>query len=86
MIMNSIVSGVDLLGRRDEVALVLPILIVDNDDNPPFPKRLQRVIDFRELIVHGRSPNNWSADAIRGKRLHHSAASDAPIVPEPARP
>ena len=56
VIMNSIVSGVTLLGRRDEIALVLPVLIVDDDDDPPFAEGLQGVVDLRELIMHGRSP------------------------------
>ena len=46
--------GTDLLGCRDEVTLVLPILIVDDNDDPPFPKRLQGVVDPGEFILHGR--------------------------------
>ena len=46
--------GRDLLGRRDEVALVLPVLVVNDNDDPPFPQRLERVVDLREFIMHGR--------------------------------
>ena len=37
--------GTDLFGCRNEVTLVLPILIVDDDDNPAVPKRLQGIVD-----------------------------------------
>ena len=46
--------GRDLLGRRDEIPLVLPVLIVDDDDDPPFAQGLERFVDLREFIVHGR--------------------------------
>ena len=68
--------GRDLLGRRDEVALVLPVFIVDDDDDPPFPQGLERVVDLREFIVHGgflfwsrfswwrNMPRRWRRDGL----------------------
>ncbi len=57
--------GRDLLGRRDKIALVLPVFVVDDDDDPPFPEGLEGVVDLREFIVHGRFPrleNTWTGD------------------------
>ena len=54
------------LGRRDEVALVLALIVVDDDHHAPLGHRLQRIFDFREFVGHRRSPH---AASIRGGRL-----------------
>ena len=51
--------GRDLVGRRDEVSFVLPVFIVNDDDDPPFAQGLEGIVDLREFIVHGRFLN-WS--------------------------
>lgn len=57
--------GRDLLGRRDKIALIFAVFVVDDDDNPPFPERLECVVNLREFIMHGRFPrleNTWTGD------------------------
>ena len=46
--------GRDLVGRRDEISLVLPVLIVNDNDDASFPERLEGVVDLREFLMHGR--------------------------------
>ena len=46
VIMKAIVSGRDLLGRGDEVTLVLSIFIIDHDDDPALPEGLESVFDL----------------------------------------
>ena len=55
--------GRDLLGREDEVALVLPVLVVHDDDEPPGAQLLDRLARssrtaFREFVhpAHFRTP------------------------------
>jgi hypothetical protein len=40
----------DLLGRDDDVALVLPVLVVDQDDHPPGPELLDGLLDRAEPL------------------------------------
>ena len=44
--------GRDLLGRRDEVPLVLAVLVVDDDDDPPLLQGLEGVLDLGEFLTH----------------------------------
>src|SRR5262245_33904173 len=40
--------GADLLGRDDDVAFVLAVLVVHQDDHPPGPEFLDRLLDGTE--------------------------------------
>ena len=46
--------GRDLVGGRDKIPLVFAVLVVNDDDDPPFPQCLECVVNLREFIVHGR--------------------------------
>ena len=60
------VVGRDELGGHDEVALVLAVLVVDDDDHPAGGDLLERLLDGRELGGGGgahrqvRAPNSFS--------------------------
>ena len=42
----------DLLGSGDEVSLVLPVLIIHDDDDAAYSQGLERVVDFRIFLTH----------------------------------
>jgi hypothetical protein len=44
----------DFLGRRDEISLVLTVLIVHDDDDASFLECLDRIVDLREFLIHVR--------------------------------
>src|SRR5438552_1970273 len=44
--------GGDLVGGHDEVALVLPVLVVDDDQDAAVPDLLDRLVDGREAAHH----------------------------------
>ncbi len=44
--------GSNLLRRRDEVALVLAILVIHDDDDAAVPQRLQCVFDLGVFLTH----------------------------------
>ena len=46
--------GRDLLSRRDEIPLVLTVLVVNHNDDTSFPEGLERIVDLREFLIHGR--------------------------------
>ncbi len=46
--------GRNLLGRRDEITLVFPVFIVDDDDDPPFLESTKSVVNLGDFVVHGR--------------------------------
>ena len=52
VIMNAIDLRGDFLGRGDEVALVLAILVVDHDDDPAVPQSLECVVDLGVFLTH----------------------------------
>ena len=44
----------DLVGCRDEISLILTVLIVNDDDDASFPECLDRIVDLREFLIHIR--------------------------------
>ena len=61
--MNAISSGVALAGGEDDVALVLAVLVVDDDDGLAGGDVGDRALDGVEanLVSHGRSLLRWRA-------------------------
>ncbi len=51
--------GRDFLRRRDEISLVLPILVVHDDDDPTLLQGLDRFLDLREFFIHDRFLTAW---------------------------
>ena len=59
--------GRDAVGRGDEVALVLPRLVIHDDDHAPLGQGFECVFDFREFGVHHLHPNlvSFPPEAVR---------------------
>src|SRR5690606_9750747 len=72
--------GRDDLGRRDEVALVLAVLVVDDDDELAVADVVEGVLDGVEegALGHGDLGRNRSAGQTAAGRVGFGAAGEEP--------
>src|SRR5439155_3161942 len=72
--------GGDLLGGQDEVALVLPVRVVDDDHHPARPDLLDGLRDRRKALFAPHADLSFSGHDVRARPSRYFATTSASML------